>query len=103
MQSFLSMSVFIFDEFLIFDLENHIAVKVDQKVPQKKMFQNAQKREVPRKRIEFFFILRLFCVFSNFDNLWLASEICRSYPRRQARRPRTSSDFQKKTKEGQEI
>ena len=54
MQSFLSMSVFIFDEFLIFDLENHIAVKIDQKVPQKKIFQNAQKREVPRKRIEFF-------------------------------------------------
>ena len=63
MQSVLSMSVFIFDEFLIFDLENHIAVKVDQKVPQKKMFQNAQKREVPRKRIEFFSYWDFFVFF----------------------------------------
>lgn len=64
MQSFLSMSVFIFDEFLIFDLENHIAVKVDQKVPQKKIFQNAaQKRKVPRKRIEFFSYCDFFVFF----------------------------------------
>ena len=64
MQSFLSMSVFIFDEFLIFDLENHIAVKVDQKVPQTK---NVSKRSKARSAKEanriFFHVATFLCFF----------------------------------------